>query len=270
MADVVVRRFCDRCQAYRDGPSTRNAGPPQSPILVCAVCGGALTAEQQRVAQPLTSALLGAFVFPFKPVVFGAVVGVALVSYVVQLIPLFGNALAATTILTTVFLALRGTAEGRDDLASEMELSDSFWLWFSPLIRYLLTLVVAYGPPIAALIILGWPAGAPIVIGLAALGTLYLPAGMIVAAHQEGCLGPLNPIPGARIIARIPGPYGLTLGFLLLSVVAGALLAYVAHWVAAIPVPIVTALIARLINLIAPLIMARQLGLLVREHGEEL
>jgi hypothetical protein len=270
MVEVVIRRYCDRCQAYRDGPQTRNAGPPQAPIPVCAACGGGLRVEQQRIAQPLTSALLGAFAFPFKPAVAAAVAGVALVSYFVQLIPLFGNALAATTILTSVFLALRGTAEGRDDLASEMEISESFMLWFSPLIRYLLTLGVAYGPPIAALFILGWPAGAAVVIALAALGTFYLPAGMIVAAHQEGCLGPLNPIPGARIIARIPGPYLLTLGFLLLSLLVGAVLGYVAHLVASIPVPVVTALCARAINLFAPLVMARQLGLLVREHGEEL
>jgi len=246
------------------------AGPPQSAIAVCAVCGDGLRAEQQRVAASLTAELTRAFVYPFKPAVLLTLGIVALVTIFVQFVPLLGNPLSAAIVLGTFFLILRSTAEGRDDLASDVDISGNIWLWFSPLIRYLLTLVVAYLPAVAVLIFLGWPAGAPFVVVLALLGTVYVPAGMIVAGHDVGCLGPVNAVPAVRIIGRIPGPYFLTLGFLILSLVAGAVVMFGAQSLSKLAIPILPTIVARVLGLYAPAVMARQLGLLVREHGEEL
>lgn len=270
MSELLVRRFCERCQAYRDGPSVRLLGSPAHPIAACAVCGEALRAEQQRVTRPLSAELTRAFLFPFSPVVLAGLAGVVVVSWLASFVPLFGGMLSAAVVLGSVFLVIRSSAEGRDDMSSDVELSSSFWSWMSPLARYLATFLVAYAPALVALFVLGRSSGVPVAIGAAVLGTLYLPAGMIVAAHQEGCLGALNPTPGVQIIFRIPGPYFLTLGFLLLSMVVGAATTWVAGKIAAIPVPVLTSLAARLIGLYAPVVMARQLGVLMYEHGEEL
>jgi hypothetical protein len=62
----------------------------------------------------------------------------------------------------------------------------------------------------------------------------------------------------------------LTLGFLLLSVVLAVAVGYVARAIGNLPIPVLSSLVARLLSLYAPMVMARQLGLLLREHGEEL
>jgi hypothetical protein len=92
---------------------------------------------------------------------------------------------------------------------------------------------------------------------------------LIVSAHREGCLGPLNPVPAVRIIARIPGPYLLTLGFLLVALVLGFAVVYLTALLVG-GIPIVGALALRVFGLYAPVVMARQLGVLVYEHREEL
>ncbi|MFO0571527.1 MAG: hypothetical protein U0263_38215 [Polyangiaceae bacterium] len=269
MTALVLRRFCERCGAYREPHQIRMVGPQASAVPMCATCGGALRTEHQRQAAPFGSELARAFVFPFLPAIALSTIGAAVGSAIVSFVPLIGNPLSSTIIVAFFFLVVRATAEGRDDLASDTEIAGNVWLWFSPLIRYFLTLLVAFTPALAALVFLGWTASAPLVLALALLGLLYLPAGIIVAAHNEGCIAPLNPVPAVQIIFRIPGAYFLTLVFLLLAATLGGAVVYGASLVLG-SIPILGALVLRVIGLYAPVVMGRQLGLLMREHGEEL
>lgn len=269
MSSVELRRFCEHCGVYREAQETRWSGPAHAAVAVCATCGGALRKEVQRVTVPITQALLRAFVYPFAPAIAVSTLLAALASAFVSFVPLIGGLLSATVVVAYLFLVLRASAEGRDDLASDTEVAGSVVLWLEPLVRYLLTWVVAFSGAGLAFFALGWPASAPVIVVLAALGALYLPAGMIVTAHREGCLGALNPVPAVRIIARIPGPYLLTLGFLLVALVLGYAVVYLTALTLG-QVPILGGLALRVFGLYAPVVMARQLGVLVHEHSEEL
>lgn len=269
MSAVVLRRFCDHCGVYREPHETRWAGPSHAAVAVCTSCGGALRKEEQRVTVPIAKALFKAFGYPLSPVIAVSTVLAALASAFISFVPLIGGLLSATIVVAYLFLILRASAEGRDDLASDAEVAGRLLLWLEPLVRYLLTWLVAFSGAGLALFALGWPAGAPVVLALTALGAFYLPAGLIVSAHREGCLGALNPVPAVRIIARIPGPYFLTLGFLLVALVLGACVVYLTALLLG-GVPILGGLALRVFGLYAPVVMARQLGVLVHEHREEL
>jgi hypothetical protein len=246
-----------------------NAG--KGTVASCAVCGGALHGEKQRVAPDLAPEMARAYGYPFTPAAAIAIVATFVLCTFVSFVPLVGGALSVSIMVAFFFLVLRATAEGQEGLASDFELDQNIWLWFSPLARYLLTLLVAFAPAALGYVAFGPPLGAIVAIGGAVLGVVYLPAGMIVAAHAEGCFGPLNPTPAIRIIGRIPGPYFLTLGFMIVSALVGAALGYVAKLLGgAIAAPLVPALIARALGFYAPTVMARQLGILMREHSESL
>lgn len=224
MSEVVLRRFCDHCQLYREPHEIRMAGPAHAAVAVCVACGGALRKEAQRVTTSLSTALARAYAYPFMLAIGLSTVGCALVSAFVSFVPLVGGMLSATIVVAFVFLVLRSSAEGRDDLASDEEVAGRLVLWLEPLFRYLLTWLV---------------------------------------------VGPLNPVPALRIIARIPGPYFLTLAFLLATLLLGAGAYYVAR-LAVGGIPLLGPLVVRVIGLYAPVVMARQLGVLVHEHREEL
>ena len=76
-----------------------------------------------------------------------------------------------------------------------------------------------------------------------------------------------NPAAGFAFIARIPGPYFLTLGFLAIAAaLGGGMLAAATR----IEVPIVGIVARSIASLYAPIVAMRMLGLLMEEHAEEL
>lgn len=268
MDEALVRHWCERCQTYRDGAGIRRVGAGAAAISSCASCGGALRAEVQRVKAPLTGALLGAFLFPAGSLPVAATwVGVAVGSAFVAFVPLIGGFLSITLVLWYLFAIVRVTSLGHDDFGSVGYDAIHPSEWFHPLIRYTLTLLVAFLPALAALVLLG-AAGTTLAYALGFLGLLYLPAGMVIAAHAEGCLSPLNPTVAIRLIARIPGAYLLTLVALTLAAAVGVAIAQLAT--VFLSGSIVLALSGRIASLYAPSVMARMLGVMVREHSEEL
>lgn len=267
MSSVVLRRFCEQCSAYREPHQTRSVGPERSPLVVCGSCGGVLRTEAQRIAEPLPRALVRAHLYPFAPAIAVSIAVTGLVSAFAAYVPLIGGLLSATIAIGFVFLVLRASAEGRDDLAVDTEIAESLVDWFAPLVRYLLTWVVCFAPAGFALFALGWPAGAAPAAVLGVLGLGYFPAGIIVAAHGGGCVGPLNPVPGVQLIARIPGAYFMTFAFLVLTLVLGFGVVAVAQRLFG-GIPFLGPALVRVLGLVAPVIMARQLGILVHEHRE--
>jgi len=267
----LTRYYCERCGLYRDGASVRSVQRGHVSIPACGACGDALRLEQQRVSEPFPMVLARAFLFPFSPVMLVtiAVTGAAVVF--VRFVPLVGGALSSTMVLSLIFAVVRATGAGRDDLGLE-GISEHFWDWFQPLVRYVLTLLVAFGPAALLTLLLGYHAGAALVLPALALGALYFPAGIIVAAHNEGCIAPFNPFIGLRLIARIPGPYFVTLAFLLVAAVSTWLMlaALVALDRMLSAIPFLPVLVSTVLILIGPVVMARLLGLLMREYKDDL
>jgi hypothetical protein len=268
MSGALVRHWCERCQAYRDGAGIRQLTAGAGSISSCATCGGALRSEIQRVKPPLFGALLGSFVFPVGSIpVIATWVGVSVASVFVSFVPLIGGFLSVTLVLWYLFAIVRVTSLGHDDFGDVGYDALHPSEWFHPLIRYVLTLAVAFSPALVTFALLG-PSGAILAWLVGFLGLLYLPAGMVVAAHAEGCLSPLNPTVAIRLMARIPGAYALTLVALALALGAGVAVAWLVGTF--LSGSIAFALVGRIAGLYAPSVMARMLGVMVREESEEL
>ena len=133
--------------------------------------------------------------------------------------------------------------------------------------RYALVIVFAVAP-IGAAELLAWPA--PVAIAFGVLGALFVPGAMIAASEESGLL--FNPLAAFGIMRRIPGPYLVLVACLALVAALGAGLATVGTALqgALAVVPLLPKLVASTLGLYAPLTAARMLGLLVREHVEEL
>jgi pilus assembly protein TadC len=73
-------------------------------------------------------------------------------------------------------------------------------------------------------------------------------------------------------ITRVPRPYAVTLGFVAVAAALSALVSYLmlAMEAALSAVPILPGMVSGAASMLGPMIMARMLGLLVREHAEEI
>jgi hypothetical protein len=220
-----------------------------------------------RVARPLASLYAGAFTYPLRPVTLLWTAAVILVTSFVQYVPVVGGLLAGGITVGYLFAVLRASANGADQVT--LEAGDVGFVagWAAPLVRLTLACAVAFGPALIALAALGLPDGAVVIYGLGALGLLYLPAAIIAAAMAEGFLAGASPLPPVALIARIPGPYALTLVFLSLAAIAGGVALKLGD---VVDVPFVGELVRRVLGLYSALVMARVLGLLVCEQREAL
>ena len=271
--------WCDTCNRQLLETQVEEVRSGTGFLPVCPTChravhpdggrdAGAAPPDLGRVVASFPTTLLGAFAYPFRPWSLGLTAALVLLTSFVAFVPIVGFLLVAILQITYLFNIVRTTAAGEDDMTVALDSGNDMLDWLAPLVRYTLALVVAFTP---AFLVFGLTRSTPLAVGVGVLGALYLPAALITAAHGSGCLGPINPIPAAQIIARIPGPYLLTVAFL---GVAGALAFGLRiasdKLVAVVPIPFIPALLAGVVQLLAPVAMARLLGLLVREHGEEL
>lgn len=166
------------------------------------------------------------------------------------------------------FPVIRGTAKGDDEppwFVDFVGLGDLLRPYFS----YVLLVFVTFAPALMVLIVEGpFPA-----LFVALLGLLYLPAGTISAALARSYFGGLNVVAVARIIARVPRAYALVaLAHVVLAPIAGAIL-YTGQGLALkynFALPFVTSLIYVPLAMYLPTVLARMLGLFLREHVAEL
>lgn len=277
MSGALVRHWCERCQAYRQGSGIRQLIAGAGSISSCATCGGTLRREVQRAKGSLFSSLLGSFAFPVGSLpVLLTWLGVSLLASFLLFVPFVGRWFALTLVVWYLFAIVRVTSLGHDDFGSVGYDVVHPSEWFNPLVRYALTILVALLPALASFVVLGVP-GNFITYALAFVGISYLPAGFVVAAHAEGCLSPLNPTVAIRLIARIPGAYVSTLVALVVAAALGLVVVEVVDtWVTGslerrdFLEAIVRAVPGRFLVLYAPSVMARMLGVMVRESSEEL
>jgi hypothetical protein len=282
--DRSTEYFCDACGLVVAGADAKEMRLGTSSMAVCATCGRALERQAGRVVAragetpgaSFARALVGAFAYPWRP----SFVAIALVLTVFDLVVRVGMGMNPITGLVGVsaklallFHVVRITAEGQDEWSLGTDEGDTLLEWLRPLARFVIATAVAFGPAVAV----GVGTGSPALAGIVAVGGLvYLPAALVIASYQNfGCLGAVNPLPALALIARIPGSYAVTLGFLLGAVALsiGVSLGGDALAGALTRAPLggfVAGLLGSVAQLLVAMIAARMLGLLVREHAEEI
>ncbi len=266
---------CDRCDRNFVSSELRQVRAGSGYVQVCPSCGDPPRLEVSRALRSLPVVLAGAFTYPFRGTTLLWVAVVLVATTVLRFVPIVGGLIAVSAELGFLFAVLRSTAEGQAEMNVEASDLADYSLWFRPLIKYVAALVVSFAPALAVQVALdggvfgengtstfGW-----LLYVLAAGGVLYLPAALVVAAHSDGCLGVLNPAAGLSFIARIPGPYAVTVVFL--AVAAGVCVGMMAA-AAALDVPVLGVVARSVAALYGPLVAMRMLGLLMAEHAEEL
>jgi hypothetical protein len=257
--------FCHACAKTLASGEVRVVPAGTGVLRTCPGCGGAVIAETSRVVQPFAKTLAGAFVWPVRvPVVFYGV-GVALLCALVGLAP-FGGVLAASAELGFLFLVIRRTGQGTENL-EPTDLDVGLYEWIRPLLRYIGALLVSFGPAFFVLLLGGGLVGSAVA---ACLGALFLPAAIVVAAHSETADQAMNPLRGLSLIARIPGAYLLTVVFLVLALATHVGIDVFLREVSASVGAAAAVVLGPLLRLYPAVVCARMLGLLVREHAEEL
>ncbi|MBX3188624.1 MAG: hypothetical protein KF819_16525 [Labilithrix sp.] len=221
------------------------------------------------MARSLPGLLAGAFMYPFRGTTVMWLVAVLVATTFLQFIPLVGGLVALSAELGFLFAVLRSTAGGADTLRIDARDIADVSLWLAPLGKYVMAMAVSFAPAVVAAVLLGDASGAvsPVVYGAGAVGLLYFPAALVVAAHSQGCLGALNPLAGIALIGKIPGAYVLTVFFVAIALgVGGGML----RAAAAIEVPLLGAIVRSVAALYAPVVAMRLLGLLLAENAEHL
>ena len=266
---AIVTYRCPRCEKYLDDGGIKKIPAGSGFVRACTTCGGALAQETSREARSLPGVLAGAFAYPFRGSTLMWMAGMIVVTTALSFFPFLGGLLALSAELGFLFTVLKSTAAGSDELQVDTsELSDVS-TWLRPLAKYVFAGLISFGPALLASYAMTGTQSAvsSVVFGLAGLGILYFPAALVLAAHESGCLGVLNPIAGFKLIARIPGAYFLTVFFVAVALSLGAATMYVA---ARIDVPVVGAVVRSIAALFGPVVAMRMLGLLVAENAEQL
>jgi hypothetical protein len=260
---------CDSCDTTFAESALRRIEVNRRVALACPVCGHGVErlGSLGREVKPFAPLLLSAFAYPLRHP--AALLAFAFASMVASILwPL--SVIVRWAFCGYFFLIITKTQKGED---TPPEPADFTWIGdlIGPFFRFLLTAAFAFLPLTVAVLT---AASLPVRYALASLGGVYLPAGLIVAAGSESFARPLNPLPALAIIAKIPLPYAT-----LLVIISGALgigwaIQEVCTWLEPLlwMIPLLPSFLASTLGLglYAPFVIARMLGLLVREHAEDL
>lgn len=266
MTGAVTYR-CPRCDKYLDEAGIKKIPAGSGFMRACTTCGGAIAEERSRVARSMPAVLAGAFMYPFRGSTLLWVGAMILGATFLSFVPFAGGFLAISAELGFLFTVLKSTAVGSDDLQVDLTDLADVSTWLRPLAKYFFAAFISFGPAAAVAYATPMEGGgvSPIATLLAGLGVLYFPAALVLAAHETGCLGVLNPVAGLKLIARIPGAYFLTVFFVAIAIGVGAAMLRVAMM---IEVPIAGVLARSVASLYGPVVAMRMLGLLVNENAE--
>jgi len=270
--------WCGQCAVEHPASACRDVVLAGEGVKLCPGCGLVVRPLVHVQREPLGTVFLGAFRYPLNQDGAVALVALAVGCWALRLVPVLGGVLAMGVSLGYLFVVVRHTGRGRDTLPAPTEfegLSDIL----APAVRFVLAGLMALVPLLYVLsrANLSAPGASVSVPGLVIAGlwaVAWMPAAMAVAAHQEGCLGSLNPVPVVQVIARIPGDYARTVLVLAPLVVLSVGVDVVAAMLLrGVRVPVVTSVVAiafTAVGLYLPMVMSRILGLLLRERAAEL
>ena len=261
---------CEWCNTYIDDLDVRRVHMPGSrarAIASCPHCGLVVHREVSRVAAPLVPALLAAFRFPFAPKVAVMALGIAVMDALTGFVPWVTTPILGGMVISYLFAIVMTTKAGKDDAAWSMEFGD-LWDFVLPCLRFAIVLCVALAPFAGTMVAFDGPLA---YVGLV-FAFLYAPGALMVAAHDESVLRGLDPRPVARIFARIPGPYMILVGLGAVVLPLSALVIHAENQLAlfGIALPFVWPILSVPVVLYFPIVYARMLGIVLREHAYEL
>lgn len=262
---------CEWCSTYLEDAEVRRVpfagGSVARALAACPHCGLVVHREISRVVVPLVPALLGAFRFPFAPNVAWMVLALAITAALTSFLPLVGTPILGGMVLSYLFAIVVTTKQGKEDGPWWMDFAD-VWDFLRPYLKFVTVLVVALVPLGLTMLAFDGPLG---YAGLV-FAFFYAPGALMIAAEEGGVFRGLDPRPVVRIFLRIPGPYLLLVG---LGAVVLPLAALVLHLenqllLIGIAVPFLWPILSVPVILYFPMVYARMLGIVLREHAYEL
>ena len=263
---------CPRCDVEHPRAACRATRVGGQELLLCPACGLVTKAVTRVVREPLLTVYARALRFPLQPDGWIAALGLAIGVWLLSWVPLVGGLLGGGVQLTYLFSVVRASAAGKDDLPQAADFTD----WsdvLQPTVRFYLALVVTFAPAVACLETLkGSALFAPGLMLSTLWAVGYLPGATAVASMQEGCLGGANPLPVIELARRIPRDYALTVA-VVAALAAPAQLVRMITATVTVPWPIVSTVVKVALAALAlqlPIVMARVLGLMLRERADEI
>ena len=271
---------CDRFFAEAALVPIKPEGPYPA-TLCCPRCRRAVEYFASKVHRPFLHALADAWRYPFRGQGWIHYAGMVVIFRLLLYAKLFGFGVlvAGGSFLAYLFLVVLRSSEGDDDMPQAAEFGEIFDL-IRPGLKIVVVLLGAFAGPL--LLLYGYdvygdhdelsPNATAVAWVLAFAGFLLTPAMLLVASHETRWLPLLNPMTALRIVLRLPGAYLMVLVALTTDVIAHLVLSGAAsisaNAISAMPVFPEAIVVA--VSLYAPLVAARQLGLLVGEHRLEL
>lgn len=267
--------FCAGCRAALCPGCTyvRLATPIE--IVGCARCGEAVEVltRHRSEARSFAARLPRALASTFTPAGLLTLAGTAVVTWLFGHLGLPGAVLRAGVFFALLFAAIRQASRGEAGL----EPPDFAELWADvvrPALLGLLAVAILVVPAVLWLVRRpeGWSEGLavdPVLWAIALASVLYAPIALMSAAMGGSAGQMLNPLALASAARRLGGDYLRAVGVCALLVAVGVVAIVLAALAAGLaPIPVVSAVLVELVGLVAPVLIARTLGLLLHVRGD--
>lgn len=269
-ADPNLTYRCAPCERYFDRGELKIVAAGTGVILQCPACGLAVREERSRPVVTFAALLADAVKYPLQKEALIAELALGIMGWAFYTL-LGGGALLELSVVAAYFLEVaRHTADGSDHPpmpADYVDLSDPI----RPAFRCFFALSVAYAPALLIGVRADGPVASWTALAYALFGSIYLPGGLILAAHSNGWFAPANVAKAIALASRVGRKYMLTVVVLGIAMPFGFWLwNFLATNAIVLPVPVVPGVVAHTIACYVPVALGRLLGLVVREHAHQL
>ncbi|MBI5516058.1 MAG: hypothetical protein HY909_19905 [Deltaproteobacteria bacterium] len=275
MEEAVRDHHCKRCDRWLTRGELKVVALGLEEGLLCPACGGFTRHHPSEARRELAPMVMEAWRYPVSTDGAIALVALAAGLWVVSYIPLAGSVLGLGILSGYLFAVVRHTMKGHDGLPPPGDFL-GFTDLLVPALRFVLVVVLPAVPALAVRALAGEDRSAGVqllefVLALAAVA--WVPAGVAVASQGEGVLDGLNPLQALSLIVRLKKDYGLVVAVLAGIGCAGMLvylLSRASVALAPLRVPVVPEVLSMALGLWAPVVMARIVGIMLRERKVEL
>ena len=267
---------CENCQRTLCPDCAARSGLANTTAVLCVHCGGlAQTLMAPRPRRPYWQ------MFPtFLKAIFSLEGGVqilalAIAMIIAGLIPLVGPLLSKFIFISYYFRVIMQSAHGAERLPEPSDFTDVSDL-LGPVFRFFLASLLIWVPALLyVLMTVGLTdfnfkdvSGAVIFL-LVAVGVIYFPAAIIVAAISDSALAVINPAITVRMILRFPSEYLLTVAVWgALNVLDGFIWINLMVWGNKLHIPIFVPILVNMIGLIVPIFTGFILGRLIYQNAQ--
>ncbi|MHB8875689.1 MAG: B-box zinc finger protein [Myxococcaceae bacterium] len=267
--------YCQGCEASLCPDCVAGSTMGTVELVSCCRCGGqAQELQAHRATTPFSTRVLSAWRYPFSRNGLIGVVGLGGVLW------LLGNLFFIPLVWITyvgifwasMFAAIRQSAQGQDDIDAP-DFSDLWSGLIAPAAAGILGTAVLWLPGLLYWAYVRHPDGIlrdPGLWVLVVAGAVYAPMALAAAATGSGLGRMLNPLAIAAYIGRLGADYFIAVGAIVVLGAAAVVFGILSGLVSALPVPIVAGWVSSCLRLLAPLMMARVLGLLLYTRGDAL